>query len=60
MTGILGGSAPRVLERIVACFGGERVPYALNWSVGVTDDMDFLVLVDEEELSRLGDRLIHS
>ena len=46
----------------------ERVPYALigAWTLSAwgksraTDDMDFLVLVDEEELSRLSDRFIHN
>ena len=50
----------------MACFRKERVPYVLigAWALSVwgmsraTNDVDFLVLVDEEELSRLGDRLI--
>jgi hypothetical protein len=50
----------------VACFRKERVPYVLigAWALSVwgmsraTNDVDFLVLVDDEELSRLGDRLI--
>ena len=66
MTDILEGSTPELLERIVACFRRERVPYALigAWALSVwgtsraTNDVDFLVLVDEEELSRVSERVI--
>ena len=66
MTDILEASTPELLERIVACFRRERVPYALigAWASAVlgtsraTNDVDFLVLVDEEELSRVSDRVI--
>ncbi|MGH7793309.1 MAG: hypothetical protein ACREQ2_00175 [Candidatus Binatia bacterium] len=66
MTDISEGSTPELLERIVACFRRERVPYALigAWALSVwgtsraTNDVDFLVLVDEEELSRVSDRVI--
>ena len=68
MTDILEGSAPELLESIVACFRRERVLYALigAWALSVwgtsraTNDVDFLVLVDEEELSHLSDRVIHA
>jgi hypothetical protein len=64
-TDILEASTPELLEHIVACFRRERVPYALigAWALSVwgtsraTNDVDFLVLVDEEELGRLSDRL---
>jgi hypothetical protein len=66
LTDILEGSTPELLERIVACFRGERVPYALigAWALSVwgtsraTNDVDFLVLMDEEELNRVSDRVI--
>jgi hypothetical protein len=65
LTDILESSTPELLERIVACFRRERVPYALigAWALSVwgtsraTNDVDFLVLVDEAELSRVSDRL---
>jgi hypothetical protein len=68
VTDILEGSARGLLARIVACFRRERVPYALigAWALSVwgtsraTNDVDFLVLVDEAELSRLSDRMIHA
>ena len=68
MTDILGGNAPELLGRIVACFRRERVSYALigAWALSVwgtsraTNDVDFLVLVDEEELRRLSDRMMHA
>jgi hypothetical protein len=67
-TDILEASTPELLEHIVACFRRERVPYALigAWALSVwgtsraTNDVDFLVLVDEKELSRLGDRVIQA
>jgi hypothetical protein len=66
LTDILEGSTLELLERIVACFRRERVPYVLigAWALSVwgtsraTNDVDFLVLVDEEELSRMSDRVI--
>lgn len=65
MTDISEGSARELLARIVDCFRRERVPYVLigAWALSVwgtsraTNDVDFLVLVDEEELGRLSDRL---
>jgi hypothetical protein len=68
LTDISEGSTPELLGRIVACFRRERVPYALigAWALSVwgtsraTNDVDFLVLVDEEELSRLSDRMTHA
>jgi hypothetical protein len=68
LTDILRGSAPELLERIVACFREERVPYVLigAWALSVwgtsraTNDVDFLVLVDEERLSRVSDRVIEA
>jgi hypothetical protein len=54
------------LERIIGCFRRERVPYALigAWALTAwgraraTADVDFLVFVGEEKLSRLGDQLV--
>jgi hypothetical protein len=68
VTDISESSARELLARIVDCFRRERVPYALigAWALSVwgisraTNDVDFLVLVDEEELSRLSDRMIHA
>jgi hypothetical protein len=68
VTDILEGSAPELLESIVACFRRERILYALigAWALSVwgisraTNDVDFLVLADEEELSHLSDRVIHA
>lgn len=68
MTDILGGSTPELLGRIVACFRRERISYAVigAWALSVwgtsraTHDVDFLVLVDDEELSRLSDRMMHA
>ena len=68
MTDILEGSTPKVLGRIVTCFRRERVSYVLvgAWALSVwgtsraTNDVDFLVLVDDEELSRLSDRMMHA
>ena len=65
MNGILEGSIAAVLERIVACFRRERVPYLLigAWALAAlgrpraTTDVDFLVLVNEENLGRLGERM---
>lgn len=66
MTDILEGNSPELLGRIVACFRRERVSYAMigAWALSVwgtsraTNDIDFLVLVDEEKLSRLSDRMM--
>jgi hypothetical protein len=65
VTDILEASTPELLGRIAACFRSERVSYALigAWALSVwgtsraTNDVDFLVLVNEEKLSRLGDRM---
>jgi hypothetical protein len=61
---ILEGNTTEVLERIVTCFRRERVPYVLigAWALSVwgksraTNDVDFLVLVNEEDLDRLSQR----
>ena len=66
MSDISEGSTRELLKRIVACFRSERVRYVLigAWALSVwgtsraTNDVDFLVLADEEELSRLSDRVI--
>jgi len=63
---ILGVSIEAVLQQIVACFRGERVPYVLigAWALSAwgrpraTADVDFLVLVDEDDLGRLSDRMV--
>lgn len=68
MTDILEGSTPDLLGRIVACFQRERVSYAVigAWALSVwgtsraTNDVDFLVSVDDEGLSRLSDRMMHA
>jgi hypothetical protein len=65
LTDISEGSTPELLELIVGCFRRERVPYALigAWALSIwgtsraTNDVDFLVLVDEEALSRVSDRV---
>ena len=65
MSAFLESSTPEILERIVACFRRERVSYALigAWALSVwgtsraTNDVDFLVLVNEQKLSRLADRI---
>lgn len=52
----------------MACFRREQVPYALigAWALSVwgtpraTNDVDFLVLVDEEELGRLSERMMRA
>lgn len=66
VTGTLEGSDQGLLERIVGCLRRERVPYALigAWALTAwgrsraTADVDFLVLVGEDKLSRLGDRFV--
>ena len=66
MTDILEGSTPELLGRIVACFRRERVSYAVigAWALSVwgtsraTNDVGFLLLVDDEELNRLSDRIM--
>ncbi len=65
MAGIFKGSTAAVLQRIVLCFRRERVPYVLigAWALAVwgrpraTTDVDFLVLVNEEDLGRLSERI---
>lgn len=65
MADILEGSIATLLARIVGCFRAERVPYVLigAWALSAwgrpraTNDVDFLVLVNEEDLARLSDRL---
>lgn len=65
MTGILESSIATLLARVVACFQRERVPYVLigAWALAAwgrpraTNDVDFLVLVNEEDLGRLSARM---
>lgn len=65
MTGILESSIATLLARVVACFQRERVPYVLigAWALAAwgrpraTNDVDFLVLVNEEDLGRLSERM---
>ena len=66
MTDTLEGSAPAILARVVACFRTERISYALigAWALAVwgtsraTNDVDFLVFVNEEDLNRVSDRMV--
>src|SRR5438046_9235814 len=66
VTVILEGSIAALLERIVAAFRRSRVPYVLigAWALTAwgrpraTNDVDFLVLVDEGDLPRLGEKLV--
>lgn len=68
MTGTSRSSTREILERIVDCFRREHVPYVLigAWALAVwgkpraTSDVDFLVLVNDRDLRRLSDRLIHA
>ena len=68
MTDTLEVSNQALLEGIVGCLRRERVPYALigAWALTAwgrtraTADVDFLVLVGEDELSRLGDQLVRA
>jgi hypothetical protein len=54
-----------LFERVVACLRKERISYAVigAWALAVwgqpraTGDVDFLVLIDELNLARLGERL---
>lgn len=65
MTVILEGNIAILLERIVGCFRRERTPYVLigAWALAVwgrpraTNDLDFLVLVNEDNVDRLRSRL---
>lgn len=65
MAGTLKGSVAALLERVVARFRRERVPYVLigAWALAAwgrpraTNDVDFLVLVSEEDLGRLSERM---
>lgn len=65
MTGILESSIATLLARVVACFQRERVLYVLigAWALAVwgrpraTNDVDFLVLVNEADLARLSERM---
>jgi hypothetical protein len=62
----LEGDIAAVLERIVAIFRRAQVPYVLigAWALTAwgrpraTNDVDFLVLVDEGDLPRLGELLV--
>jgi hypothetical protein len=68
VTGTLESSIAALLTRIVGCFRRQRVPYALigAWALTAwgrtraTADVDFLVLIDAGNLSRLGDRLVRA
>jgi len=65
LTGILESSIATLLARVVACFQRERVPYVLigAWVLAAwgrpraTNDVDFLVLVNEGDLGRLSERM---
>lgn len=56
----------RALRRSVECFRKNRIPYALigAWALAVwgrpraTQDVDFLVLVDEAKLERIANRMV--
>ena len=64
-TGFLEVSIETALHKIVACFRAERIQYVLigAWALSAwgkpraTEDVDFLVLVDEGNLERLGGRM---
>jgi hypothetical protein len=68
VTVILEGNIAIVLERIVGCFRRERTPHVLigAWALAVwgrpraTNDLDFLVLVNEDNVDRLRSRLIQA
>lgn len=65
MTGTLEDNIAALLERIIPCFQHERVPYVLigAWALAAwdklraTNDLDFLVLVNEDDVDRLSRRL---
>ena len=65
MAGISEGRIATLLSRVVACFRSERVSYVLigAWTLAVwgrpraTNDVDFLVLVKEEDFGRLSERM---
>ena len=65
MTDILGGNLATLLQCVVDCFRRQRVPYVLigAWALTAwgkpraTNDVDFLVLVDETDLDRLSHRM---
>ncbi len=65
MTVILEGSIAALLQRVTICFRRERVPYVLigAWALAAwgrpraTADLDFLVLVNKEDLDRLSGRM---
>jgi hypothetical protein len=56
------------LERVTACLRREQISYALigAWALAAwgrpraTADLDFLVLVNEEDLERLGTRMVQA
>jgi hypothetical protein len=68
VTVILEGSIAALLQRIVPCFQRERVPYVLigAWALAAwgrpraTNDLDFLVLVNEKDVNRLRSRMIQA
>lgn len=65
MTVILEDNIAALLQRIVPCFQGERTPYVLigAWALvawgrpRATNDLDFLVLVNQGDIERLSQRL---
>ena len=65
MTVILEGNIAILLERIVGCFRREHTPYVLigAWALAAwgrpraTNDLDFLVLANEDNVDRLRSRL---
>ena len=60
-----GDSFVRAMHRSVECFRRERAPYTLigAWALAIwgrpraTTDVDFLVMVNQENLGRLGHRM---
>jgi hypothetical protein len=65
VTGILEDNIAALLQRVVPCLQRERAPYVLigAWALAVwgrpraTNDLDFLVLVDKQDVGRLSRRL---
>jgi hypothetical protein len=68
VTVTLEGNIAALLTRIIPCFQRERLPYVLigAWALAAwgrprsTNDLDFLVLVNEGDVERLSSRLIQA
>lgn len=68
MAVILEANIATLLQRVTPCFQRERVPYVLigAWALAAwgrpraTNDLDFLVLVNEGDVDRLNRRLIQA